>query len=462
MYYALNDDKTLVFDQGEVALVDRQGPLRIPLSQVTALVLNFCDGTSSVDELTQLLVQVFAQEPDTARLVVEETLWRYVQFVTAHPERAPEPLRPQPLDPLLIFERVERERPWRAAAPGGLDWLATYQCNRRCVYCYRDAPLTAEVTDLYLTTADLYNLLDQGKAVGVRDFLVNGGEPFFRKDTIDVIDYAQRHGMWVKTYTKWHFSPEEAERLCRNGRPRVYFSVDTANPQTNLFLIGNRNYFDEAVDSIRNLVRAGAEVFITPVVTSHNLHELPDLIDRLAPIGAAGIRVAPFMQGLRRWRNDLDLSMDQWEELTRILEKYSHLLEDQVEVAKRRRGIDRMPTLPTEMKTGGCANGLTSLTIHPNGDAALCDKFVDERLVVGNIKRQSLMEIWNSPRMYELLLPSESLYAGTNCSGCGGFDGCNKRGRCYYSSLLRSGSIYGPDEDCGRDDFIPLNFICKT
>lgn len=461
MYYTLRRESTLALKEGQVALTSENADLHIPLSQVTALVLNFFDGSNSVDDIAHLLQVVLAQEPAVARTIVEETAWRYKQFITAHPEKFAAPKREQPLNPMMILTKSVREKPWRAAAPGGLDWLATYQCNRRCIYCYRDAPLAEKVTDLYLTTDDLFHLLDQGKAVGVRDFLVNGGEPFFRRDTIQVIDYAHRCGMWVKTYTKWHFTREAAEQLCRHGRPRVYFSLDTLNANTNLFLTGSRTHLEEAVDSIKNLLAAGADVFVTPVVTRFNLGEVPQLIETVSEMGVSGIRLAPFTPGLRRWRDDLDLLPEQMEQLRGILSQYAQLLEDDCAVQERIRALDHNPLLPTEMKTSGCANGLTSLTIHPTGDASLCDKFVDERLMVGNIKRQSLMEIWNSTRMYEVLLPSELAYAGTACSGCSGFDGCNKRGRCYYSSLLASGSIFGPDDYCQREDYIPLHVACN-
>jgi MoaA/NifB/PqqE/SkfB family radical SAM enzyme len=88
----------------------------------------------------------------------------------------------------------------------------------------------------------------------------------------------------------------------------------------------------------------------------------------------------------------------------------------------------------------------------PDGRATRCRYLPDrDDLVIGSLADQSIVEVWDGARLRELNGPPRDRYAATACHGCGGFDGCHARGRCYFTALAATGRLHAPDAFCGRE-----------
>jgi hypothetical protein len=62
-----------------------------------------------------------------------------------------------------------------------------------------------------------------------------------------------------------------------------------------------------------------------------------------------------------------------------------------------------------------------------------------------------MLDIWRGEPLRRLTRPDRHQYKGTACAGCGGFEGCHSRGRCYVSALSESERLFAPDAFCGAE-----------
>ena len=94
-------------------------------------------------------------------------------------------------------------------------------CNLTCKSCYIESSPTNDSL-VYLTLSEVENYLDQAGRLGVREIGFTGGEPFMKRDIVDMIAAALRRGFEVLVLTNamrpmWRFKaalqPYARERL---------------------------------------------------------------------------------------------------------------------------------------------------------------------------------------------------------------------------------------------------------
>ena len=91
----------------------------------------------------------------------------------------------------------------------------------------------------------------------------------------------------------------------------------------------------------------------------------------------------------------------------------------------------------------------------------LCDQVPQSgEFVVGDVVKQSLMEVWNSDEIKRFTDPPVEKFKDSVCYDCGDFDACHKEfGYCFRDSYFNYGTIYAPPPNCplAPDDGFRLN-----
>ena len=117
----------------------------------------------------------------------------------------------------------------------------TRKCNLNCKYCF--------VKDQKKTELDgkgLINVIDKLYALGCRFISFFGGEPTIRKDFVDMVEYANRKGMFTHMTTNGILlTPDYINRLGKAGIDIVNLSVDSVFE----FDYSNKDYTKSKVDS---------------------------------------------------------------------------------------------------------------------------------------------------------------------------------------------------------------------
>ena len=114
--------------------------------------------------------------------------------------------------------------------PFQVDIDVTNACNYDCIYCCADAKYKF---DNELTFLEIVFLIDSLYQWGVMDITFAGGEPFLRKDIMDIMKYAnEKRGLNSTIVTNGSLlSEQELENLEKLKNVNLLISFDSADPQ---------------------------------------------------------------------------------------------------------------------------------------------------------------------------------------------------------------------------------------
>jgi len=335
----------------------------------------------------------------------------------------------------------------RLPFPVVVQWLVTRLCNRGCIYCYQGATPSARATDSSISAQRVRQILQEAARLGASGFYITGGEPLLREDIYDLLIFSLELGMEPKIITKQRIPAEAVERLADAGLRRIALSIDSVDPAVAATMTRVRTYARDILGTVQRLVDRGIEVEARTVLTTENLATLPRTLAELDRLGVRWIRIDRYEPNFERHSDALLPSEDQMAWAGERIEDF------------RAAGGGLEVTLRDPLQAGAvddfetdivvCNNGIAHLLFLPDGKVSRCDKpLPGGEMVVGDLTRQSVFEVWNSPRMLASLKPPRELYRDTLCFDCEQFDLCHQRGRCFYSAALQQGSLYGPHESC--------------
>jgi pyrroloquinoline quinone biosynthesis protein E len=346
----------------------------------------------------------------------------------------------------------------RQAAPAAVTWLVTLGCNRKCPYCFYDVTHhsvdePASPRDATFPFEAALRMVNEMADVGAADLYLTGGEPLLRKDIVEIIAAASRKRVRVRVVTKYPVSHELASQLAEAGLYGATVSLDDARPRIASALTGAPGYLWEAEEAIRAFKAAGICLKVNAVVSRVNQGSLDQLAEKLIDLGVPELAISPYVAPHPARTNALQLappggsfSLD----VERLKNRYG----EQIRIVA---GGSMIPDDLTERACGrnvDCDVGIGALDVLPDGRVTRCRYLPDEEgLVLGDLKEQTLMDVWESTALRRLQNPARPEYTGTRCQDCGGFDACNSRGRCYFTAFRNHGILHAPDVYC----ISPLN-----
>lgn len=273
-------------------------------------------------------------------------------------------------------------------APDLVQWMATLSCRFNCEHCLTVSRETG-FSDMPLEK--VRELIDEIAEMGVREFLVTGGEPLVREDLPEVINYLGSKGMNWTLNTAVMPSERLRKALARNSPGFVAVSLDGPREVHDSFR-GYAGAWDEAVDAIRFFKSLeGVKVCAGTTVTSRNYDCLDDTFHLAVASGADqwGIHLL-VPEGRAAQRMDLFLSKRQLKRLIRFVSRkrrYFH-----VEMADEIGYLGNLEPLVRDFPLT-CGAGRSQCVILPDGEVVPCTT-LDRSCSTGNIHKKSLEEIW--------------------------------------------------------------------
>ena len=290
----------------------------------------------------------------------------------------------------------------QSAKPSYAHLLLTRSCNLRCPQCFVDAgvPLEGE-----MNTVELMKAVDDLIRMGIRTVHVEGGEALLASEAVEVLERLAANVPDVLLVTNaTRLDRECARRLAGAGLKQVALSLDGATQATHdRFRPGN---FDRVVRAIDHLRAEGLGVRVSTTLMKPNVHESVLLLEKCLDWGIRILNYDAFDKiGRGIEHPELSLAGEDWKALS------SELFPRAIEVASRMQVKVAIPSkyvnlLGIDKKDPHyewiyCSSGLSQLSIMPDGNVIPCFILLTTpEYVAGNIKEQSLEEIWNdSPYM---------------------------------------------------------------
>ncbi len=296
------------------------------------------------------------------------------------------------------------------------DWVSvnlTLRCNLHCSMCTTCYDVPDE-----LSTAEVFDLIDQVALMGVRIFNPLGGEPFVRMDLEDILAYAARKDFYITLTTNGTLiTKKRADRLARIPSEQLHLNISFDGPQPIHDQIRGRGMYGQAMRGYHNVRAADAaagnprrKVLANTIVHDKNLEDLPALLDEQASVGFDGVQLLNLFRHGWNAPHDPDglwIHDHRYPALQDLMHELVARVEAQgasgYRILNSRQDLELvLPYYRDELKPleAPCWAGWKELYINADGTAIMCDGELEFlKGSFGNVRQQTLRQIWNSPEL---------------------------------------------------------------
>jgi radical SAM protein with 4Fe4S-binding SPASM domain len=340
-----------------------------------------------------------------------------------------------------------------------VSYAVTRACNLRCLHCHVSA---REAMPNELNLQEALHAIDEMASLGTRAVIFSGGEPLLRKDfvlalaehcdDIGIIPAMLSNGLLI--------TPHTALQLQEAGIKAIGIPIDSVVPENHDHLRNLPGTFNKAVSAIKTCLEIDLEVIVTTMALKDTYSEIPKRLDFLSDLGVDEVAVYDLVP-VGRGKDVMDQAMTQ-DQRVNLIRWLQSKQEDTEMVFAMSGGLPMYPEIACEMHRShgtkakdllikefwihngiGCHAGKMYFSLRPNGDVYPCT-FLP--IKVGNIREQTLTEIWHNSTVLNTLRHRQSLKG--KCGGCEYRESCGGcRGRAYACT----GDYLETDPVCLRD-----------
>ena len=418
---------------GVYLLIDPASPNWASMNAPGAAIIRRCDGHSTLKEITASLSSTAGISAADITLFVKEAA--EARFIATTPDLTP-----------AYKGRAD------AIAPAKLEelWINTNNsCPLSCRHCLVDGG-TEPVSPM--TTAEIQRLVDEAISLGTKRIYFTGGEPFLRKDLLQLIEYVTARIQLVVLTSGVLITEEIGERIksVANGNLLLQVSLEGPDAPTNDAIRGEGN-FVRAVRGIKTLVAAGLAPVVTTTITKLNYDKAARTTRFLASLGVEDHHVLWLHARGRMRRNAAELLLSGEEiagvmrELRQTVAGMNIIVDNAESLAVRVRG-------KRGRKNDLCNSGYGVLNVNTDGHVYPCASLCGaDGFDCGSIKEKSLHEIWMESSTTRWIR-NNSVQKRAGCNSCylkffcGG--GCYAQSYFNYEMNTGEGCIMAADPYC--------------
>jgi AdoMet-dependent heme synthase len=329
----------------------------------------------------------------------------------------------------------------------------TEQCNLRCKHCYQQGcrPDDMSLSEITSIIDEISDMLTDWKDTHHIDFTssfnVTGGEPFLRRDFFNVLEELKNKGFDTFILSNGTLiDRDKADALAKLAVKGVQVSIE--GPENIHDAIRGQGSFSSSVKGIRNLLEAGIPVTLNTTLSDVNAPSFMDVIDLASSLGVQRVgfsRLVPTGRGGDMLSTMLsqEVLKDLYKTIFSFDAKGLQIVTGDP-VASQLNNPD-VHDGETPFPSGGCAAGISGLTILPDGTVTPCRRLP---IPIGNVKEDSLREIWATSDVLQGLR-DKSRYTG-KCGECSKWSACRGcRAVAYAISKAHGNASYlAEDPQC--------------
>ena len=269
----------------------------------------------------------------------------------------------------------------------------TYKCNLSCPSCVQGMEGERDRYDFDERRMpwELYEkIILEAESHGCPSIAMhNNDEPLLVPDLEKRIRFARDHGFMdvIMTTNAIAFTEKRLKSVIDSGVTKILFSIDALTEET-YDKVRPGGDFNKVVSALKQAVeyrnKSGSALPIIRAsfcATSSNEHEVKDIVNTYRDI-ADYVDVQPFIQHYD-FNNDL------------------------------------VPSSGKKLENFKCTGIWSHLIIRGNGDVLPCPNFLGAETVLGNIKENSIYEIYNSEKTRKIKKEfSQGIYSQPGCQAC--------------------------------------------
>jgi len=158
---------------------------------------------------------------------------------------------------------------------GRVLWEITNKCNYKCKYCIFNSGVCK---DAELTYEDIKKVIDDLKVKNFKYLKITGGEPFIRKDIIDILRYASDKDMFVDISTNASLITKSMIKYLKDiNLEMIHVSLDGSNKEMHEIVRG-KNTYERTIRGIKLLKETNKYIRIGSVIFNGNEDYLEEIV----------------------------------------------------------------------------------------------------------------------------------------------------------------------------------------
>ncbi len=293
------------------------------------------------------------------------------------------------------------------------------ECFFRCQMCFKWQPdINISPDSKKITTEEIKEFISDLRLLVGDNYILNfaGGEPFLRKDILELVRFASKKGFYTQIATNgWLINSEQkAKEIVESGLGGIIFSIDGASAKTHDKMRNYPGSFDRAVQAIKYLGKyrdslQGDRAFndrlcisIQTVFCELNYHEALDMVKW---VDSSDIRSVHFnavsepnntVHDPVWYKNKFSyLWPKNLEKLNKVIDQIYEKKASGSKIAESLAQIKAYKgyfNYPEKFVKNGPCNFDKSLTLSSTGDMFLCFNYNS----IGNIRDIRLTDAWKS------------------------------------------------------------------
>ncbi|MCP4582968.1 MAG: radical SAM protein [candidate division Zixibacteria bacterium] len=436
------------------------------ISTELAVFLGLMDGSMELDDILKIWSELFfGIEPDrrigkllqdmlNSKLGPDIMVYEILNKIDSRtPVREDLP----DISALIVSKEIEDIKDPRLRIPLQMLFLPTLKCTQKCYYCYSSESYSDNI--LALDFERVIEIMEEAKNIGMHAIDFSGGEPVSYKYFFPLLEKLFDLGLEVNLPTKYPLSREEVRMLKDIGLKTIQISIDALSPKILDKVIGIKGYGEKILKTLDYLEESGIGVRTNTVITSYTLPEMEYLMRFLATKeNIYRITQSPYSYSRFKHEDNFPISTDEYDTVLGISKEILKMRPDisfnpgdvfkpYEEVSVAEREVDWA-------SRSFCSGGRQSFALLPDGKVAMCEElYYQPQYIMGDLKKQSIMEMWNSPEAKSISYPPKELFPDGPCRDCESLAACHYfPGRCVRESIkfFGEGKHYYPDPRCPK------------
>ena len=297
-------------------------------------------------------------------------------------------------------------------SPKVVGWELTLRCNMNCIHCGSSA---GSARPNELSDEEAFDLIDQLVALGTKVVTLSGGEPMIHPSWDKFAKRFVDAGVDTYMITNGLLLEKNVEKILATGMKRLGVSLD-GTEKTHNFIRNHPNSYAIAMKGIEKAKAAGIAVGAITHISKANFGEMEDMyrdfLDKKLDFWQIQIT---FKQGRMKEHDDYSLEPEQLVDIAEFIHEKQEENKMYV-VPGDNMGYYCEPPI-RKRPWQGCFAGRHLVGIDADGAVKGCLS-LPRVFVEGNIREESLKEIWEDPQRFKYNRYFSPDMLKGNCKGC--------------------------------------------
>lgn len=275
--------------------------------------------------------------------------------------------------------------------PSSIHIYPTFRCDLQCAHCFIENREFNEIT------ADDWCRVIDGLCRWIGPFQLNisGGEPYMRKDLIDILKYARGKGVYTVVVTNGTMIDNGmAEAMLENGPDSLTVSI---NGYEKAYSVISENCdYQKKFEIVENL-KEKIKITVLTTIMNCNLDEIPAVMEFCRKNGVSMRLQGIFINEKNAflWPEEKEKVKELFSSIYKIKKQYKFIQDSYAYL----RAMSDYYEEKEVRKVSRCSSYIGHLRIFPDGSAGICSRRFGS---IGNVVTDDPETVWNSDRSRQI------------------------------------------------------------